>query len=161
MPQKDPPPSWAVLGKFGFLSFSKIIPPLGGGSTQKSISRLLSRTRGYLMPNLVEIPPVVWAPNSNKQTNKQTNRQTGLFYIYRFLNASCLCLFVFFSDCYCGIIVFSDHNFLTIFLEHLPLCTSIYFCSPSTPFVAPAIGRTRRFSASIYFPLVWFKSSSI
>ncbi len=31
------------------------------------------------MPNLVEINPVVWAPNPNKQTD----RQTGLFYMYR------------------------------------------------------------------------------
>ena len=31
------------------------------------------------MPTLVEIHPVVLAPNGNKQTNKQT----PLFYIYR------------------------------------------------------------------------------
>ncbi len=28
------------------------------------------------MPDLVEIPPVVWEKNQDKQTNKQTNRQT-------------------------------------------------------------------------------------
>ena len=31
---------------------------------------------GWPMPNLVEIHPVLWAPNPNKQTDKQTDRQT-------------------------------------------------------------------------------------
>ena len=58
--------------KLGFLRFFKIIPPLGGG-TQKGILRLLSGTRGYLVPNLVEIHPVVWASNPNKQTGRKAS----------------------------------------------------------------------------------------
>ena len=34
-------------------------------------------TRGCSMPNLVEFPPVVWAPNPNKQTNRQIDRLLG------------------------------------------------------------------------------------
>ncbi len=36
------------------------------------------------MPNLVEIHPVLWPPNPNKQTNRQTDRQTDkhLSFVY-------------------------------------------------------------------------------
>ncbi len=36
------------------------------------------------MPNLVGIPPVVWAPNPNKQTDRQTDRQASFIYIDNF-----------------------------------------------------------------------------
>ncbi len=52
----------------------------GGGSTQKSISRFPTDTRGWPMPNLVGIPPGVWAPNPNKQTSKQTDRHLSSLY---------------------------------------------------------------------------------
>ncbi len=35
VPQKDPAPSWAIWRKFGFFSFFKIIPPLGGVNPKK------------------------------------------------------------------------------------------------------------------------------
>ncbi len=35
VPQKDSAPSWAIWGKFRFLSFSKIIPPMGGVNPKK------------------------------------------------------------------------------------------------------------------------------
>ncbi len=43
------------------------------------------------MPILVQIRPVVWEENGDKQTNKQTDRQTHLFalYIYKWPRAVC------------------------------------------------------------------------
>ena len=38
------------------------------------------------MPSLVQIRPVVWEENGDKQTDRQTDRHTFLFYIYRFCN---------------------------------------------------------------------------
>ncbi len=58
-----------------FWVFLKSCPPCGG-QPEKSILRFPTGTMGYLMPNLVEISPVVWAPNPNKKTD------TSLLYIY-------------------------------------------------------------------------------
>ncbi len=66
----------SILGhirKVRIFEFSQNYTPPEEGSPQKSVSRLLSDTTGKSMPNLVEIHPVVWAPNPNKQTDKQTN----------------------------------------------------------------------------------------
>ncbi len=70
MPQKDPAPSLAIYGgSCVFLVFPKLYP-LWGGQPKKSISRLPTDTRRWPMPNLIEIHPVVWAPNPNKQTDR-------------------------------------------------------------------------------------------
>ncbi len=61
-------------GKFLFFCFSKIILPLGGSPTKKFLEDLRR-----VKKTLVEIHPVVLAPNGNKQTNKETN--TSLLYI--------------------------------------------------------------------------------
>ena len=66
------------LGKVWIFEFFQNYTPPGGGSTQKSISRLTTGPRGWPMANLIRIYPVVWAPNPNKQTNKQTD--TSLLY---------------------------------------------------------------------------------
>ncbi len=67
MPQKDsalcPRP---YVESLDFLFFQKYTPP--GGPTQKKYFEVTTGSRGRSMPNLVGIPPVVWASNPNKQT---------------------------------------------------------------------------------------------
>ena len=70
VPQKDPSLSPRPYGEsLSFWVFPKLYLPWGG-QPKKSISRLPTWTRGRPMPNLVEIHPVVWAPNPNKQTDR-------------------------------------------------------------------------------------------
>ncbi len=45
--KRIPPPALGHLGKLGFLSFSKIIPPLGG-STQKKYFEVTHRDHGVV-----------------------------------------------------------------------------------------------------------------
>ena len=63
-----------------FLVFPKFVPRLGG-QPKKSILRLPTGPMGCSMPSLVDIHPVVWAPNPNKQTDRQTDRQASFIYM--------------------------------------------------------------------------------
>ncbi len=77
--KRTTPPALGHLGKFGFLSFSKIIPPLGG-STQKKYFEVTHRVQGEVHAKFG------WNPSSSLGAkSKQTDRQTGLFYINRLL----------------------------------------------------------------------------
>ena len=72
VPKKDPP-SWAIRGKFGFLSFSKIIPPPPpAGRVNKKI---ISRDHGVVHAKFDGNPSSTLDAKS-ELTNKQTDRQT-------------------------------------------------------------------------------------
>ncbi len=81
VPQKDPAPSWAIRGKFGFFEFFQNYTPPGGGQPKKIF-------RGYPQgpgggPCQVWLRSIQYFGRQIR-TNKQTNRQTPLFYIYRY-----------------------------------------------------------------------------
>ena len=82
VPQKVPQKDFTLvhMGKVIFLNFSKIVPPLGGLTQKKSISRLTAGPMGG--------PCQIWFKSSQWfglqiRKNKQTDRQAGLFYMYR------------------------------------------------------------------------------
>ena len=70
-----------------FRVFPKLYLPLG--DQPKNVFRGYPQgpSMGWPMLNFVEIQPVVWTPNPNKQTDRQTDRPL-LYCIYRFLDAS-------------------------------------------------------------------------
>ncbi len=86
-PKRISPSSWAMWAKFGYFEFFQNFTPLTG-STKKSSLRLPTGSRGQRsMPNLVEIHPVVEAPNSNKQTHRQTGLFLHVYHIYKLSGA--------------------------------------------------------------------------
>ncbi len=79
MPQKDPAPSLAIWGKFGFFEFFQNYTPLGG-STEKKYFEVTHRVQGEVHAKFG------WNPSSSlgsksEQTNKQTDRQASFIYI--------------------------------------------------------------------------------
>ncbi len=68
------PPPWAIWGKFGFLRFSKIIPPLGGSTKKKVLG-------GY--PQIPGGGPCqIWLGSLQQSGLRiQTNRQDSFIYI--------------------------------------------------------------------------------
>ena len=83
-----PPPkgfcckSWAIWGKFGFLRFSKILPPLGGSTPKR-----------YFRDHGVVHAKFGWNPSSSlgsKQTNKQ--RASSIYIKQSVCLSVCLCV---------------------------------------------------------------------